>query len=180
METYIYTLSDSSGIKYVGKSNDPLDRLKSHLKDCKKKRTRKERWIHGMLERNELPVLEIIDHVPNNMWSFYESYWISQLKAWGFDLVNGTEGGEGSNGFKGKTHTKETIEKCRSARYKRESETSLTGSNNGNSKLDESKVIEIKKMLDQKISHTKIATIFKVSKVTITHISTGKKWKHVK
>ena len=38
---------------------------------------------------------------------------LSLYKEKGFNLVNGTDGGEGSNGFKGKTHTKETKEKIK-------------------------------------------------------------------
>lgn len=113
MKTYIYTLSDSSGIKYLGKSDHPDKRLKIHLKECKKKRTRKEKWIKNLLDEGQKPILEIIDTVDSSDWSFFESYWISQLRTWGFCLLNGTDGGEGSNGFKGKKHTEETKNKLK-------------------------------------------------------------------
>lgn len=40
------------------------------------------------------PIIEIIDEVPVSEWEFWEIYWISQFKTWGFDLTNGTEGGD--------------------------------------------------------------------------------------
>ena len=118
MQTYIYTLSDSNGIKYLGKSDYPDKRLKIHLKECKKKRTRKEKWIKNLLDKGETPILEIIDVVDLSDWSFFESYWISQLRTWGFPILNGTDGGEGSNGFKGKKHTEETKNKLRESSKK--------------------------------------------------------------
>ena len=106
--TFIYTLSDRNGVRYIGKSNEPFLRLKVHLKESKYKRTRKEKWINSLLEKEEFPIMEIIDEVDDTDWEFFEIYWIAQFKAWGFDIINGTDGGEGSNGFKGHTHSEET------------------------------------------------------------------------
>lgn len=39
--------------------------------------------------------LELIDEVPDNEWRFWESYWISQFKVWGFQLENKNSGGGG-------------------------------------------------------------------------------------
>lgn len=39
--------------------------------------------------------LELIDEVPNDEWRFWESYWIEQFKAWGFQLENKNNGGGG-------------------------------------------------------------------------------------
>jgi len=106
--TYIYTLSDKTGVRYIGKSNDPLTRFKVHLKESKYKRTRKEKWIFSLLNNNEKPILEILDEVEECDWEFFERFWISQFKSWNFLIINGTDGGEGSNGFEGKVHSKET------------------------------------------------------------------------
>lgn len=46
--------------------------------------------------------LELIDEVPDDEWRFWESYWISQFKAWGFKLTNKNSGGGGLD-----THTEE-------------------------------------------------------------------------
>ena len=42
-----------------------------------------------------LPILEIIDIVPGENWTFWERWWISLFKSWGFNLVNIGIGGEG-------------------------------------------------------------------------------------
>jgi hypothetical protein len=113
--TFIYTLSDSNGqVRYVGKSNNPNYRFKKHLIESKKAKTYKEKWINTELSNNRKIFLDIIDEVENEDWSFWESYWISQFITWGFNLVNGTSGGEGSDGFKGKKHSLETIKKIKS------------------------------------------------------------------
>jgi len=36
-----------------------------------------------------------LDEVPEDEWKFWEIYWISQVKQWGFDLTNGNNGGGG-------------------------------------------------------------------------------------
>jgi hypothetical protein len=111
--TYIYTLSDENGdIKYVGKSDFPLERLKSHLKECKKQKTEKEKWIYSLKCTGRKPVVEILDYIQTNNWQLYEMFWIDILKSWGYNLLNSTSGGEGSDGFRGKSHTIETKIKC--------------------------------------------------------------------
>lgn len=97
METYIYTLKDpiSNLIRYVGKSNNPKERLKNHVNLCKRDQTHKRNWIIKLKKQGLKPILEIIDKVPIDSWQFWEKYWISQMKSWGFDLVNYTNGGDG-------------------------------------------------------------------------------------
>jgi group I intron endonuclease len=56
----------------------------------------------------------------------------------------------------------------------------LRGSENGFSKLTESQVIEIKKMLNLGVSVTEIAKMFSMSVPTISAIKVGRNWAHVK
>lgn len=112
--TYIYALLDEhNNIRYIGKSNNVKHRFNIHLKEAKKKRTHKEKWINSMLENKLKPHYLILDECRLSDWILFEQYWIDQTKAWCFDLTNGTSGGEGSNGFKGKTHSDETKQKLR-------------------------------------------------------------------
>lgn len=114
MITYIYALTDEIGnIRYIGKSNNVESRYKSHLKESKNKKTHKEKWINSMINRNLKPDYFILEECIFSDWIFMEEYWIAQVKAWGFNLTNGTIGGEGSNGFKGKKHSEETKQKLR-------------------------------------------------------------------
>lgn len=95
--TFIYVLIDPNTnlVRYVGKSNNPKRRYYKHCYRSKKN-THKVNWINSLLDENKKPVLNIIDEVPVNDWIFWESYWISQLKIWGFNLTNHTGGGDGA------------------------------------------------------------------------------------
>lgn len=56
----------------------------------------------------------------------------------------------------------------------------VKGSKNGNSKLTEEQVREIRTLLSQNLSCVKIARKFNVGKTTIGFIKQGKFWTHVK
>ena len=114
MITYIYALTDEhKNIRYIGKSNNVEVRYKYHLKESKQKRTHKEKWINSMLEKNIKPGFFILEECAFSDWILMEEFWISLAKSWGFNLTNGTSGGEGRNGFKGKKHSEETKRKLR-------------------------------------------------------------------
>ncbi len=176
MITYIYTLSDDNSIRYIGKSDDPDGRLKEHIKKSKNSKSRKDKWILSVLKNNKIPVMEILEETGLENWEQREIYWISQFKTWGFDIVNGTDGGEGSNGFKDRKHTTETIEKCRIAAKLNKNICPPKGSKNGKSKLTEKKVIEIKKLLDEGNTRYNISRLYNVSKTNITKIANRQIW----
>ena len=125
MKILIYTLSDpiSGEIKYVGQTSKTLsERMKTHLSDAKHKKANKRiTWINSLLKKDLKPIIDIIDEVVEEDWVFWEMYWIEQLKVWGFNLKNGTIGGDGIKGYvytekdkekmKGRILSKETKEK---------------------------------------------------------------------
>ena len=103
----IYALIDpnTEQIRYVGKTiHCPKKRLQNHL--CEKGKTYKCNWIKSL--NGKIPELLILDIVSKNDWIFWEQYWISQCKTWGFKLTNCTSGGEGHSGF---SPSLETIQK---------------------------------------------------------------------
>ncbi len=107
--TYIYTISDHLGnIRYVGKSNNPKQRLNSHIQD--KKRKHKFNWLNSIIKSGNKPIIEVIDIVSINDWEYWETYWISQVSSWGFNLINKTSGGEGAKSYK---HSIESKNKMR-------------------------------------------------------------------
>lgn len=177
--TFIYTLSDSNdNIRYIGKTNDPKYRLKKHLLESKYKRTYKEKWIDSVIKTGENIKLEIIDEVDNDNWCFWETYWISQFRTWGFDLVNGTSGGEGSDGFRGRSHSNETKQKLRETALKSEKKpVRLYGDANGRAKYTESTVNEIKEKVSLGISRDIISKEYNISKKYIYQLITGKRRK---
>lgn len=161
---YIYTLSDENEVRYVGKSKNPQLRLKKHLRECKQKRTAKEKWIYSLLTNGKKPILEILDEVHVSNWEQTEVYWIAQFKAWGFKILNSTSGGEGSDGFKGKKHSSNTKLLMRKSALL-----------NLNPKLTKQQVEEIKSI--QNITYKEIGKLYEVSPSCVWRIKTNKTYK---
>ena len=80
----------------MGKTVDTYYRLARHISDAKKSaRRHKDAWLKGIVKEGLSPVLEVIDECTDENWKEMEQYWICQLKAWNFRLLNETLGGEG-------------------------------------------------------------------------------------
>ncbi len=111
----IYTLSDNTGIRYVGQSKTPSKRYYRHIFDGKQDGFKNKRcaWIRPLLNNNNKPIMEIIDEVSITDWVFWEQYWISQMKVWGFDLTNDTNGGDGVYGRVVSDNTKALMSKAK-------------------------------------------------------------------
>jgi hypothetical protein len=174
MNTKIYILSDfDNRVRYIGKSIDPAKRYKKHLYESRQKRTHKEKWIYSLLERNQKPLMEIIEDVPMGLENDYEKYWIEQFRAWGFSLVNGTIGGDGSNGFEGMNHTVGTKEKISISRtgkkQSQEMKNKIMGIGNGNYKISDSDLTKIKELYAHGSSSRKVARIFNISKTAVLY-----------
>lgn len=95
--TFIYFLRDPQIEKkgYVGKSDNPKLRAYHHLKETRKEKHRRARWIQSLLASKLMPKLEILDEVPKTEWPQWEVAYIQFFREEGYDLVNGNEGGEG-------------------------------------------------------------------------------------
>jgi len=95
----IYTLKDpfTNEIRYVGKTTDKNfnNRLKSHRNPHIRadKNQHKLNWLKSIKQKGGLPIMEVLDTTDND-WQLLEQYWISQFKAWGFKLVNYSDGGD--------------------------------------------------------------------------------------
>lgn len=91
----IYELIDpiTDQTRYIGKTNNITVRYRRHLKDVGGD-THRENWIRSLLNDGAKPLFNVIEYVSDNEWEFWEQYWISQYKTWGFDLTNLTDGGE--------------------------------------------------------------------------------------
>ena len=112
-KVYIYSLSHpiTKEVRYIGKTINLKIRLKDHLDKTKNiKATYKSNWIKSLLKQNLKPVIEIIDEVEESEWEFWEIFYISLFKSWGFKLTNGTKGGDGNSCWQ-KHHTEETKRK---------------------------------------------------------------------
>ena len=125
MKVFIYYLvstRDLNDVRYVGKTIKELKRrLQCHLTDAKRSISNAHRWkwnrnwnwiSHELSEGFDIKIIEL-DSIEsnNNDWEWLEQYWISQMKTWGFNLNNLTDGGDGN---KNQVFRRESIEKRRS------------------------------------------------------------------
>lgn len=94
--TFIYTLSDprTGQIRYVGKSDKPQTRFRSHINE-QRLNCHRTKWIKSLLRCGLEPKMEILDEVPLAQWQFWEREYIRVFKMLGINLVNNTIGGEG-------------------------------------------------------------------------------------
>jgi len=129
--TFIYCLAEprSGEIRYVGKADDPELRLARHLRE--RYPCHKTTWLQSLKAKTLKPLLVLLEECEEENWQERERHWISFLRESGADLVNGTDGGEGTSGAaeevriaavrarKGYRHSPETREKIRQAALSR-------------------------------------------------------------
>jgi hypothetical protein len=108
--TFIYALVDpiEQTVRYVGKSNYPDKRIKSHLNRALKLKgggPSKDRWIHSLWKRGLRPQVWILEEVHKAEWGAAEVRWIEKFRAEGAPLTNLSDGGpqRGSRRKKGKS-----------------------------------------------------------------------------
>jgi len=53
-------------------------------------------WIRSLLNKGQQPLLHIIEECQEENYRLREKYWIDFYKKQGYNLTNGTEGGEGA------------------------------------------------------------------------------------
>jgi len=141
---YLASSENENDIRYVGKTTQALKRrLAGHICDAKKsklknyKRNHNYNWITSVLAKGyEVLIMELDSIIIENdePWEWLESYWISQIKTWGFRLNNLTSGGDGN---KNQHFSRESIEKRaekirgipRDEETKRKISEALTGKN---------------------------------------------------
>ena len=97
---YIYSLIDprDDEIKYVGKTKDLDERLKSHFHDARRFNTPKNAWLLKLKRLGLRPRIEVLEEVDDSRWPEAERKWIARLRHNGCPLKNICDGGEGRNG----------------------------------------------------------------------------------
>jgi hypothetical protein len=91
---FIYALVDpaTGKIRYVGKSNDPEKRLRSHLQDETGPNKDKRSWLKQLSISGQKPELHILEEVSLENWKERERWWIAEMKRRGEPLTNISEG----------------------------------------------------------------------------------------
>lgn len=124
MKYYIYTLSCplSNRVRYIGMTKNLKERYANHLCVDSKSSSYKNSWIKSLKSKNLKPIMEELDSSDSLEEIFQlEKYWIAQLKTWGFNLTNLTEGGEGTFGNIKTIETRLKLSKSLKEKYSKES-----------------------------------------------------------
>lgn len=96
----VYRLLDptTSDVRYVGRTTDPVKRLREHLR--RRGRSHRAKWIASLVRTGLAPVMQVIEWVDTNAdANARERHWVARLRAEGAALVNATDGGEGTLGL---------------------------------------------------------------------------------
>lgn len=115
----IYVLIDpiSHEIRYVGWISGSLARrLQRHVADSTKGLYKRARWISRLKRLGYRPQIELVQMVPAAAWQEAERYWIAYYRSLGCQLVNGTDGGEGTLGQKHSAETRKRMSRDRKGR----------------------------------------------------------------
>ena len=101
---FLYNLIDpiTNEIKYVGYTKNPKRRIWEHIRDAKKGiKTYKCEWIRSLLDKQNIPIMEVISEYENHNEIVYEEMkLIQEFRKIGYKLTNLTEGGDGQKGGK--------------------------------------------------------------------------------
>ena len=89
----IYSLSDESGIKYIGQTRLPNRRFAQHCSLSNNRGSKKvNKWLYEIIQKNEKPIIDIVEFTDN--LDEREIYWIDYYRKEGRDLLNMTNGGK--------------------------------------------------------------------------------------
>ena len=97
--TYIYGLysSNNKEIRYIGKSNNPKDRLRKHIYECFKNnnenKTHKCCWIRNSINKGKKVDFIILDECDFELWPEYECKYMALYD----NLTNTSKGGIGGS-----------------------------------------------------------------------------------
>ena len=91
----IYALKhpDTGEIRYIGKANDANARLKSHMRDARRRVTPLYCWINKLVAEGKAPVIDVLRTVSREEWKQAEREEI-QLHRKKWNLLNLAEGGD--------------------------------------------------------------------------------------
>lgn len=99
---YIYYLSFNDVPFYVGKTFNLEKRLKKHLIIPKYVKTKRDKYVQDIIKsKNKKNIkINVLSFISGEYIDYWEIYWINKFKECGMELVNSTDGGEGSLGRK--------------------------------------------------------------------------------
>lgn len=84
---------DSGELRYVGKANNALQRLKSHITDSRRSKRPVCQWVKSIVQARKYPRLEILETVNDDEWKEAEIRLIAHYRKT-CDLLNLADGGD--------------------------------------------------------------------------------------
>lgn len=94
VDIYVLRCPKSGEVRYAGKANNAQARLKSHLRDCKRRNTPVYCWMRSLLAAGMTPTIEVVQQVTSCDWAKAETELIAKLRADGVRLLNLADGGD--------------------------------------------------------------------------------------
>lgn len=124
----IYALldPDTKAVRYIGISSTGLKRPNEHKKTSSMRyNTHKNNWIKSLLNVGKMYDIRVIEYVNEDELNDRGVYWIAKYRMSGYDLVNATDGGEGTLGMIVTDETKRKISEARKKFYENNPEMKL-------------------------------------------------------
>lgn len=90
----IYVLHDDKEFRYVGKAVDAQKRLKSHLRDSRRRDTPVYRWIRKLAKNGQTPNVWVWTECHESNWPEVERKCIALARQMGWRLLNVADGGD--------------------------------------------------------------------------------------
>ena len=204
MTVFIYALIDpfTDEVRYIGKTIRPHERYVNQMNE--KSNTHRCHWIQSLIAKGTKPKQLILEAMPDSCdWKPIERRWIKEAKRIGWNLTNGTSGGDGvqdlspevkakmastwigrkhteeskkkiGQASRGRKHTKAHLEKMSRIMTNREfSEETRKRISESVSKLTDEQVRNIRTEIANGISQYVLADKYNVHQTTISNINRG-------
>lgn len=84
---------ETGELRYIGKANNAEARMKSHLRDARRKRTPLYNWISRCVKDGKPPVMKVLVSTTQLDWDQCERQVIAFHREAGFNLLNVADGG---------------------------------------------------------------------------------------
>jgi hypothetical protein len=198
---FIYGLIDpfTFKVRYIGKTMNLKQRFDRQLNEQSK--TYRCNWIQSLRSKGKKPVQVVLQELNDtDDWQAAEKKWIAIAKKYGWDLVNGTDGGDGvvnlpkesrqriADAWKGRKHKPETLlrlSEIRKGRVRSESAKDIVSLKMKGRKIEWSDKLQVKlrkfddETLEAVLADLKTMTVVEVAKkygvhrTTVTKIKMG-------
>lgn len=93
VEIYGFYEPDGGDLRYIGKANNSLKRLKTHIWDSRKGRRPVCQWVAGLIAAGKAPGMVVLETVPEAEWKAAERRLIAEHRKTS-NLLNLAPGGD--------------------------------------------------------------------------------------